>query len=234
MKYFWIAILFMCTDSFAEIGYEYPELLVSPLATENLKQYAKEEKKEVWTNHIWSQIPALLNLWTGYRAYYENDGITESEQTIRNMGLLSSAISGSWLVLTVGISMEYSPYKQDYLSIRKLPEKNKRQRLLKERRAEQVLYNAYSMGLKLKYAGALSNLVASTMVLSSTENNYTRIQAGFAAILSFLPFLFSYSWVDHYQIHQDYKKKIYGPLTQITPSYFDGKLGSQVSLTWKF
>ncbi len=229
-----IAAFLISTVSMAEIKYEYPELLVSPQASASLKRFAKEEKEEAWTIHIWSQFPAVINLWSGFRAFSEKHADPDKEQQIHNAGLASASLSGGWLALTVGLSQAYSPYKKDYLKIRKLPDKTKRQQLVKERLAEEALYSAYSFGLKLKYAGAIINFAAAMAVAGNSEDDITGVQAGVAALSSFLPILFPYTWIGNYKQHQTYKKRIYGPITQLIPTIRNDGLGTQLSLTWSF
>ena len=219
--------------------FEYPELLVSPSAFETLEREQKQEKKNRWMNHIPSQIPALLNVFTGLRALGEGPeegSLEETNQEANTGGLVGLSLGGGWLAITAATSLYYSPYKKDYRKIKKLPAKNKRQRLIKERRAEEVLADASNFGRKMKYLGIGVNALAAASILGGTKDPQTEIQAGVTLVSSLLPLLFDYDWTDTYYKHQDYKKKIYAPLVEARyiPSLVQGELAPGISLKWQF
>lgn len=219
--------------------YDYPELLVSPRASERLAEESKAEKGNRWFVNATTQAPALLNLFTGLRAMNEGPeagGNDEDAENINNAGLMSTAIGAGWLGLTAGLSLWYSPYHADYRIVKKLPSKNKRLKLNRERRAEEALEDAANFGKRLNYIGAALNLGAAAAVLGSTNDSQTRIQAAMSAGACILPLIFDHPWVKTYEKHRDYKKKIYAPLVRMeyTPSLQQGELAPALSFSWKF
>ena len=119
MKYLSLLILLISSKGVSQIKYEYPELLVSPSASETVIRLAKKESKEAWKVHVWSQLPALMNLWTGYRALNETNEDPEREKSIQNAGVSSLALSGGWLALTMGVSAIYSYWQTSFSAIKK-------------------------------------------------------------------------------------------------------------------
>ena len=101
----------------AKTEFDYPELLVSPSASETLKRQSRSEANQRWSVHAHTQVSAVLNLVTGLRAMGEGaaDGESaEDAQSIKDAGLLASSIGAGWIGLTLGMSAFYSPYRMDF------------------------------------------------------------------------------------------------------------------------
>ena len=233
----------LCSTAMAQTKYEYPELLVTPLASQRLISESKSENKGKWLTHLNTQAPALLNLFNGLRLMGEKpkessslEDYQDKEVELNNAALVSTTIGAGWLGLTVGLSAMYSPYKAKFKEVKRMPAKTKRQQLARERRAEEIIQEAASFGRTLHYAGAATNILAASMVSSQTNDAQTQIQAGIALLLSFTPLLFDHPWQEPYRRHQDYKKRIYAPVVKMeyTPSLRLGELAPSMSLTWDF
>ncbi|SMF49764.1 hypothetical protein [Pseudobacteriovorax antillogorgiicola] len=227
----------LTAPSYGQTKFDYPELLVSPSALETLEQEAREENNERWLVHAQTQVPAIINLFTGIRAMGEGapEGEPETRATeINNSGLVAASIGGGWLGVTIGMSLFYSPYRNDYFRVRKLPGKSKREQLIRERRAEESLESAARMAKRLRYIGAVVNFGAAVSVLSATEDQQTRAQGAFALLSCALPLIFDYSWSITYQRHLDYKKKIYSPIVELQMLPEAGVLQPALSLAWRF
>lgn len=234
----------------AETQYQYPELAVSPRASETLENAARLERSSRWTQHLPGQVPALLNLFTGLRLMGENadpedftdplqniDQLALDEKTleIQSSGKLAAAIGGGWLGTTLFMSFYYSPYRSDFRTVGKMKGNSQRDQLVRERRSEEILADAASTAKKLKYIGVTLNLAAAGIVAGATNDQQTTIQAGLAGLAALLPFIIDNEWETTYQRHIDYKKKIYAPLVEFqTNPKKDGSLNPSLLLTWKF
>ena len=199
------------------IKFSYPELQVTPLASETLKSAFIRQQKSRWTQSIPVQLPSILTLAGGAMIYSQTaeedidnedeDKTTEVENRYKTIGGAAMGIGGFWLTATVGVSLFYKPYRSAYYQTKKMKVVSKRDQLIKERLAEQALKNAYSTARKIEHLSVWTNFAASAGILSQAEKNSTKIIAVMAGISSFLPYLFPYRWETTYKQHEKYKKR---------------------------
>lgn len=191
----------------------YPELQVSPKASDRLKMEADDEPSAKWTRHLPVQTSALATVIAGVVGGSDDpDKATDKQKDQNNWASrVGIGVGAAWLATTVALSMHYSPYQSGYKEISGLPVKSKQEQLVKERLAEEKISDAARLGKRLTWISIVTNLGASAFIASSSGNN-GQIMGGVAAALSFAPLVFPYRWqtVDCY--HKDYKKKIYGPV----------------------
>lgn len=189
---------------------EYPELVVSPRASERLEMESKEEPKRRWTTHLPVQASALATLTAGL---FQLGFVDDAKDPSNYSALTGISVGAAWLIGTYFIGAHYKPYQSGNEKIAALAKKTPRERLIAERLAEEEIAAAASTGRKLAYASILTNLGASIYMISQAES---KAVAGISAALSLAPFFFRYHWgtVAHQQ--QEYKKKIYGPIASIS------------------
>ena len=160
------------------------------------------------------EAPSLLNLIGGAMVYGQEGEDKEETSKFQTQGAAAMAVGGSWLVTTIGISAFYKPYRSAYLLTKKMPAKTKREKLMRERIAEAALADASSLAKKIKYFSVVTNLAAAGIVIGSSESDSATLVGVAAAFGSILPLLFPYKWEKNYSRHEQYKKRIYGPVAQ--------------------
>src|SRR4051812_10162265 len=80
--------------------FEYPELQVTPRASDRLQMEATSEPSSQWTTHMSVQIPALATLITGLT----NDISTPQ-------GAIAAGFGAGWLAVTLFLNATYRPYE---------------------------------------------------------------------------------------------------------------------------
>ena len=212
-------------------SYQYPELLVVPRASQELAMEAANEKRTSYGTHFLLEAPALLTLMAGLSA----SGLKDPDG--KNASLIATSVGAGWLAAAVGLSVAYSPYRSGLSSINNLPAKTPEQTLARERSAEESLYFPAYVMRRLQYISAITNFGASAAIASQDKaSGQCKALASVAAAAAFLPLIFDHPWISNYDQHQDYKKKIYGPLTQISlePNIQTGQLQPAINLSLRF
>ena len=185
----------------------YPELEVSPLASERLSMEANQEPNRQWTSHWAFQVSSLTTLLSSV----VTDADTGSEADHDDAKLAGTLIGGGWLIGSVILSAYYSPYQKGASQVKGLKNKTKRQKITKERMAEESLHAPASLIRRLKWLSWVSNLAASAFIASNASDD-TRIYPMVSGLVSFLPLIFNHHWEHVSHQHSVYKKKIYGPV----------------------
>lgn len=192
----------------AETQLEYPELVVSPRASERLEMEAKDEPRRKWTTHIPVQVSALATLTAGL---FQLSYVNERKDPSNYSSLIGISVGSAWLVGSFFLAQGYAPYQKAHERISALSKKAPRERLVAERLAEEEIDAAARMGRKIAYASILTNLGASLYMAVKSESGGV---AATSAALSLLPLIFRYHWGDVARYQRDYKKKIYGPIAR--------------------
>lgn len=202
---------------------EYPELVVTPLASDRLRKEAKSERRKKWLNLAAIQLSGLMTFYAGTQAAGDYDsGLTDPEEIkdnkdkVDNASQLAQTVGGLWLLGATALSAFYTPYDTGYKKIKNLPRKTKQQKLVRERLAEEKLNAAGSLGRKLKYLSVASNLLANAMVIAEGQED-TQVSGAIAALTAFAPLIFESRWERISEVHESYKKKIYGPVSGLAP-----------------
>lgn len=197
-------------------GLDYPELQVVPRASERLQMEAQEERSSFMSNYWPVQISAIALVLAGttasgqYKQGDPSDSQKKENQFASQMGVL---VGGVWLGTTYYLS-HYLSYGKALPEIKKVAGKDKKSLLLRERLAEEALERP------AKIAAMVNNLsVWSTLTLALYINSHSRQSlpsyAGLALGLSFLPWLIDNRIIANWQKHQEYKRKIYAPITRL-------------------
>lgn len=197
-------------------GLDYPELQVVPRASERLQMEAQDEKNTLLGSYWPVQISAVALMVAGSTAMgkYAQENPTkaqkEENQFASQMGMLVGAM---WLGGTYYLNHSLA-YSKALPEIKKITGKDKKSLLLKERLSEEALERP------AKVAKTINNLSISTNVILAlyiaTHSKQTRPSyAGWAIGLAFLPLLIENHIVENWEKHQEYKRKIYAPITRV-------------------
>lgn len=202
---------------------EYPELVVTPLASQRLKQEAEQESHKKWLNLTAIQVSGLMTFYSGMQldGNYNNEltvaeKIKDNKERVDNASQLAKTIGAAWFLGATALSAFYNPYSSGYEEIKNAPRKSKQQKLTRERIAEEKIETAGSLGRKLKYLSILTNLIANGFVLAEGQED-TRLVGALGALGAFAPLIFESQWEITADVHQEYKKKIYGPVSGLVP-----------------
>lgn len=199
------------------LEFEYPELLVSPSASERLALEAKQENKNRWTNHWTIQSSAMTTLIAAFAAGSDpgrdpGDQNSNGKKGIKSAQMAGLAVGGGWLVTTSVLSAMYSPYRSGLVGLSKMPRTNKREMLAYERLSEEALAVPANIASVMKWGSLLSNAAVGAYILGESESDSTKVAGSLAVIASTLPLFFSHDW-ELTKSNQDlYKKRIYGPI----------------------
>jgi hypothetical protein len=147
-------------------------------------------------------------------------------------GLTGVAVGGGWLALTGLLSWSYTPYRSGLDSIKTMPKGTALEQLSRERAAEEQINETAALGTRLTYISLLTNLLASGYIVGSTPDSTTRVVGGIAAVLSTAPVIFSYRWNHVAATQQDYKKRIYGPVSSLGLMRGQNGLAPAIQLSW--
>ena len=196
---------------------DYPELQVTPSASQRLERMAKSERSDRLSNHSSMLVSSVATLVAAFQATDspqiadDPDNVDQNDYSVQ-AGL---AVGGGWLVANLLLMMSYKPYETGYKEIRKMPAKDKRQKLAKERFAEEALYEPAKLGSGLLWFSVITNLAASAYIMGYGDDD-AKLAGGVAALASFAPVFFPYDWISTANQHRSYKKKIYGPVAGVT------------------
>lgn len=219
---------------------DYPELQVAPRASERLFSEATWEKSAGYWSNSAIEFSALTTLIAGAAQYgnYKDSVKTDTEKKDSNYAAYAAmAVGASWLGISYYL-YQAEPYNNAAATIRQQKVTDKKSELVRERMAEEALERpARNMGT-LTNLSVLSNFLASAYVISYA-NSDNRLYAGIAALSSLAPWIFGNRYVDTYNKHLEYKKRIFTPLsmTTLAPIQLADKtwtLQPEVILSWRF
>lgn len=238
---FVLVLLFINKPAFSdEISLNYPELQVTPLASERLESEAKFEHNDGWKTHWSLQASALATLTSSFTIQQKaHDSYSNAEEKKQkntdfdNAKLMGQVIGGSWLIGTALLNSFYEPYKSTFIANRKMPTDTKKNRLSKERHAESTIKQTAKLSKNLKWLSVATNLVASVH-MASEANEDSSIYPALSALLSFTPLLFPSRWEVTNDEHEIYKKRIYAPVVSAQIMMFENKAISGLGAYWSF
>lgn len=188
-----------------ELGY--PELMVTPRASERLALEAKKENEAKFAKHTPIIVSGAVTMVAGFM--FKGDGE-------KKYGLLGIGVGTASIATGLLLGAFYTPYQSGLESISGLPHGSQREKLIKERLAEESIDRTASIARSVKWLSFASNLVSNVLMYTATEKGLSQYVALGGAVGAFLPILFSYNWIDVSNEQKSYKKKIYGPITGTT------------------
>lgn len=240
MKRLLLAMTFMAyflNLSVSASDFLYPELTVSPLASERLRFEAQREQgANFFANHRAIQISAFATLAAGLSQFSNTDRDSDSD---RMAATTATAIGAGWLGLTMFFDRKYRPYHEGFKVARAAQvqgEGSQRALLARERYAEETMRSSARFGRRLDYLSAISNAGASLYLLSNSERETISKPLGVTALVaSFAPLFFPNHWSNTYDNHESAKKRIFGPIS-FHPAIFEhrGQIANGMLLTASF
>ncbi len=227
------------TDSYDDLfkSLDYPELQVVPKASERLVMEAEYES-DYWYTKNWTMFASSLATYyasTQTKGKYHTEIPTDDEKNKADSAVQVASIVGISGMLASFILPIMKPYAGGVQSLRSAKGRDKRQALLRERLAEEILERQASTQRVISTVSVIANFAASSQLIgkvaTSTEK-YAYVSLG----LAFLPWLFSSRESQAYEKHLEYKKKIYTPISSIDflVSPKTGKLEPLYVLNWQF
>lgn len=193
-------------------AFVYPELQVSPRATERIMMEARTEARTRRTQLLPMQISALSTLLAGAAAPKPTDENKKESDDVKYSRQVAIGVGVAWLAFSYFFNEDYIPYNKAAALLKTMPEKTQQEELVRERIAEEQIEAASSLGRKMMWASVVTNLAAAAYLGNNTANE-GEVYAAAAAVLAFAPVVFRDRWQIVNDYHQDYKKKIYGPIT---------------------
>lgn len=216
---------------------DYPELQVVPRASDRLAMETQNERESGWVAFWPYQISALATLMSGYRLHgnYHDDGMSDQQKRDSdNIANGAMIVGGAWLALSVYL-IKMDLYADAMRRVRAVKGTDKRSDLLRERMAEESLERPAELMNTLTTLSVVSNAAASIAVLTQA-NGDVRIYGAVSLLASFLPWMFQSRYVENWNKHLEYKRKIYTPLVgldlRFEPQY--QKYQPQLTMNWNF
>lgn len=215
---------------------DYPELQVVPRASERLVLESNLIKEEgILTVYPYltaslfttaSGLAVAANLRPEISETDKSDAKTNSNIAI-GVGLGGLAIT-YWYIYT-------DHYGSTVNQIRGLRNKDRRTELLRERLSEETFEKSASLVSKWKWVFSISNFIACAQLTGkSTGNNNAFPTLGMATAL--LPLFITSNFETNYQKQQEYKKRIYTPISWFDYQYnkTDALWNPTFNLAWRF
>jgi hypothetical protein len=224
----------------ARTALDYPELQVVPLSSERLLKEVTHEKDSQWTRLAPMQIASLGTFISGVGTLASSSRDLDSLTKIT--GFSAVGIGGAGLLLTSLVSWKYQPMASGAAEIQGLSGQTPRDRLARERMAEENLRQAARIGRIMRWSIGATTVLASagTTYLGVRKMDTANITLGVVStVASFLPFLFPTRWEQVASEQESYKKKIYGPIGanwQINPVVLTqtGESQAGAAFSWQY
>ncbi len=226
------------------LEFDYPELLVSPPASQRIKMESQREKKNgALLEWIPIQLGAVASIASGFGAMRDQGKTSTATENYRDSVQFAGQVAVlnglGWTIATAALSVMQTPYQTGWSGIQKLPQGSKQDRLTRERLAEESLEAPSRLAKRLSYVALGTNSFAAGLILRSAHDPLTKVLAASQVLLAATPFIFPSHWQEVYEQHLEYKKRIYGPIAQISlihPSHdlLGVRAGPGINLTWNF
>lgn len=214
--------------------FEYPELMVTPRASDRIQMEAKREASSRWTRHLPLQASALTTLTAGVLQLGNAD---PSKDPNNYSGLVGMGVGGGWLLTSFLMSAFYEPYSSASEELQGMAKGTQREQLVRERIAEERIEAAARTGRRLAWISALTNAGAGIYMVSKADGDTISPALDLAAVvMAAAPLVFKYSWQHVANEQNSYKKRIYAPVASgglmLEPG--TGKPAMGVALTMGF
>lgn len=222
-------------------GLDYPELQVVPRASERLAFESQEEKSRIISPYWPIQMSAITLVVASFmsKGKYKNDSVDEGKNESRKReNTLSTQLAlltgGIWLGSTYYLSHHMS-YTESLHEIKKNNGKDKKSSLLRERLAEEALERPARVTYLVNTLSVWSTLLCSLYMAGNTTQ-VSPSYAGLATAMAFMPWLVDNRITRNWEKHQEYKRKIYAPLTMGTWDYdlTTKEWRPQLTFNWTF
>lgn len=218
-------------------GLDYPELQVVPRASDRLAMETQNEREYGWVAFWPYQVSSIVTILAGnrLRGNYKEDVITDQQKKDSdNVALSAMAVGVGGLGLSVFL-IRSDLYGDSYRRIKAMKTTDKRSELMRERLAEEALEKpAHLINMLTTVSVALNGLA--NVAVASQANGDVRAYAAVGLVASFLPWMFANRYVDNWDKHLEYKRKIYTPLVGFDWQYHKDsrEFVPQLSANWSF
>ncbi len=220
---------------------DYPELQVVPRASDRLRMEARDEGRGWFYQHWPIQLSGLATLATA--TYGKSEIRTPSSDAAENASfeqqagrvlMVGQLVGAGWLLGGVVWGLR-KPYRKGLNEISKIQGKDVRSNLMRERLAEESLESPAKLVKPLRIASVVTNFAVSLLMANYLSDEGRIIAAGSAA-LAFVPLIYDDPTVYTWEKHQEYKRKIYGPVssTGFGIDRASQRLVPTTTLTWNF
>lgn len=218
-------------------GLDYPELQVVPRATDRLLMETQNEREYGWIAFWPYQVSSIATLMAGNRLrgnYKEGVDSDQAKSDSDNVAMAAMAVGIGGLGLSIFL-IKSDLYGDSFRRVKAVKVTDKRTELMRERLAEEALERPAHLINMLTTVSVTLNLLANTAVLTQA-NSDVRAYAVVGIAASFLPWMFSNRYVDNWNKHLEYKRKIYTPLVgwdlQFQPK--TQQFQPQLTMNWNF
>ena len=141
IKIYLVFVLVFSTQAFAQ-DLSYPELNVTPRASKRVSYEAKLESGGIWLEYAPIQLSSLMLLGAGSMSSGNVKNEKDEQEAAPGVAI---AVGAVWLGATTWALSSYRPYRAALKRLAKLPYKSKRDKLTRERLAEEELNNLKSL-----------------------------------------------------------------------------------------
>jgi hypothetical protein len=198
--------------AYASADFEYPELQVTPRASDRLNAEVAHESNNRWTEYLPTQLSAASTLVAGFML--SGDAVKDTTKSYNVAGI---AVGGGWLATTLLLEALSRPYATGSQETEALPRKTQREQLTRERYAEEIIRSQARLACRIKWLSTVTTLGTNVLIASNaTSGSAAQIAAGVGAALSLAPVIFHSYRQDVADEQEDYKKRIYGPVASAT------------------
>lgn len=220
--------------SYANETYEYPELVVTPRASDRLALEAKEEEGRTFTTHLPVQISGMMTFLSA--ALLSEEDMKNTTQTTTKT--FAMGIGLGWVVAGTVLGLTYKPYANGVRDTKDLPRGSKREQLTRERMSEEAINSAASLGRKLTWLSFATNLGGSALMMINSKSATLPLYFSLGSMVaSALPLLFPYRWITVANEQENYKKKIYAPIASldfVPEPGLSGRFVPAMTLSYRF
>ncbi|MGZ3700113.1 MAG: hypothetical protein ACXVCH_18620, partial [Bdellovibrionota bacterium] len=187
------------------------ELVTMPSASDRA---AAEAKRGIpWQSYVPLQVSSATTVIFGALA-----GTQSSDNFNITLSLIPVGVGSAMLITDTLFEFFYNPYRSSAERQAALPKGTPRERILREREAEDVIDSAARTMQILKYSNVVLNFGAQMGMLMTMHNvPLASVGAlGIGAAISLMPLIFRPYWVDLADRQDNYRKRYYGPVASAT------------------
>ncbi|EQC46620.1 hypothetical protein [Bacteriovorax sp. Seq25_V] len=227
----------ICTLLLGQVGtwaqdLSYPELQVTPKASERLKMLAADENETGLIFQMPFQVSAASTLVAGLMQF---SNVDEQDDPDKKSPLAGVVVGGAWLGINYYLGHHYNIYQRTLKDVNRVTGNSQRDQLTRERYAEEGMNSAARLAKKLKWMSAITNLAANTYMLTNVKKDSTsEIIDGVAILAALGPLFFETTWEQVWRDQKSYKKKIYGPIVSTSVFSVEDTFVPGLSLSLKF
>lgn len=224
---------------------DYPELNMVPRNSDRLESEAKVEGRRIWGVAIPMAASAAVTVAVGGVIWNSTDlAMAPAGWTAVGAGAIGLMISGA--VVAFG-----SPYQAALTDLNAAYPKGTsvRERLTRERFAEEAVQRAARNGNRLRFLAATLQGVTNVYVFVSSfaygrnfpndmivqsRSTMGMVAAGVGFLAAFAPVFFRPYWIDVAEEQDSFRKRIFSPVAQPAVFPVGDSLVPGVALAWKF